>query len=499
MANLLDATTISGVTDQVKNNIVNSSFGQSIGLTPTTPNIAKGQFPAMYDWFYNNLLTTVNSIPIKPLWVLFFDKWPYDAILALGIKSSIENWPDYFASYPAKMKNQGGQGSYAAIFAQGVELVGEKTQINKEGYQQSGLLFGYYANGRESLPTLRVTFLETNYSFTDYVLRPWSVLVGHLGLKNSTLKNGITVFHLAKTPKGFILRKQFSFKGVVPTSIDSEQYTYEGSTIIQRQVEFAFVNYSLQEGAEIEAESLFSSMTQRFLGQFTMNNLFNKTVGAAIDAAGTAGDVLVTNLAGTVNDTVNSYVTQAQSEVLNAANRVTGSIDGAVNDAVNDLTNFNADRDTPQFPNANSGGNIDGAIADGASLAVNPDDTPQMPINFNPQVIGVNDFLRDTSQIPNQAKTIEINDITNFAVGELSMNSLADQPMQVLKQIEINKDDEPNINSIPVQIVTINKDDTPNFVQLPISLKPSKKDDEDTPNSLNIPVQLVTINEDDHL
>jgi hypothetical protein len=78
--------------------------------------------------------------------------------------------------------------------------------------------------------------LETNKSFVDGVLRPWNVLVGHVGLlaqpQGSSIKANISVYQLAKTGvrSPLAIRKRWTYFDCVPTQVTPEDLTYNNSS-----------------------------------------------------------------------------------------------------------------------------------------------------------------------------------------------------------------------------------------------------------------------------
>ncbi len=221
-----------------------------------------GRVPAFFD-----LLGQQNtSIPIQSQWVLVFDHFPTTVISDVkkleqyaGAQGNI-SWDiqDAFSKLVASPLQQ----TLGCIFAQGIQLPPDGFDNLRVGEYYGGYVKGLISTNRKEFGTFGVSFLETNLSFAEGVLRPWSIVVAHksliargTALPNSTtpaqstdLKTTITVYQLGKAGYGVppVIRKQFSFYNCVPSSIDSEEYSYEGEKVIQRQVEFLFSYYTVQ-------------------------------------------------------------------------------------------------------------------------------------------------------------------------------------------------------------------------------------------------------------
>jgi hypothetical protein len=143
------------------------------------------------------------------------------------------------------------------IFAQGVNLPGETIKTEYVGIKEGsnrGFLNAPIINGRTDYEPMEIGFLETNQSFADGLLRPWSILVAHEGLLAKSnpiesIKADIHVYQLARAGGDTIpniVRKHWIFKECAPIYISSEELTYASSNDYgKRQVKFAYNSYHL--------------------------------------------------------------------------------------------------------------------------------------------------------------------------------------------------------------------------------------------------------------
>jgi len=129
------------------------------------------------------------------------------------------------------------------FFANGVTLPGESVKASRAGYSHAdtsslagGFLSAPVLNGRSDTTNFEITFLETNVSFVDYVIRPWIIAASHFGLfarngGTQNFKSDVTINFLNKTsPEADLdLRKVFQFRGAVPLSVEAANIGY-GST-----------------------------------------------------------------------------------------------------------------------------------------------------------------------------------------------------------------------------------------------------------------------------
>jgi hypothetical protein len=118
-------------------------------------------------------------------------------------------------------------------FATGVTLPGETITSGRAGFSTDnslygGLLSGPILKGRTDTGNLKITFIETNASFIDYVLRPWTVTAAQFGLfartpkSKQNFKTDITISFLDKNSNSVgdsKIRKRLLFNKAVPTEV----------------------------------------------------------------------------------------------------------------------------------------------------------------------------------------------------------------------------------------------------------------------------------------
>ena len=193
-----------------------------------------------YEDFFSQLSNIANTIPVQPYWILAFNSFPSTgAINYYEINNLIVGYEKYYE----QLQTYGG-----CIFAQGVNVPGEASTTSREKLTNSGYLGGQLGSGRDSPSELNVNFLETNYSFTDFVLRPWILAISRAGLKDNNLKTSATCYQLAKTPDGMKIRTQTNFVNICPTMVDSQKYDYSRNGIIERSASFSYLTYQIKTG-----------------------------------------------------------------------------------------------------------------------------------------------------------------------------------------------------------------------------------------------------------
>jgi hypothetical protein len=156
------------------------------------------------------------------------------------------------------------------IFARQVTLPEERIEVGHTGLDYGGFMAPATASKRHGYQKLGITFLETNASFVDLILRPWSILVGYNGLvardpkSSKYIKGNVNLVMLAKATKlpdnyiskaGFNLlnnsmaiRKVYQFTNVAPIYVPSEEYSYQEEGMRFSNVDFCYDSYSILDG-----------------------------------------------------------------------------------------------------------------------------------------------------------------------------------------------------------------------------------------------------------
>jgi hypothetical protein len=197
-----------------------------------------------YEWFYNIILTSVNSVPVQSLWVAFFTN-PVDLNRAAQV-SQYENGFGYATLVPGAGVNSV-QGAAGALFANAVTIPGDGMNVSKLGPEGSGLIKGNISSGRKEMENLTISFLDTNMSFCDYNIRPWAIYASHKSLKDPAVKTSVTILQLAKTGPKKALRPRaiWTFFGACPVAISSQEWNWGADNVVSRSVEFAYTDYIL--------------------------------------------------------------------------------------------------------------------------------------------------------------------------------------------------------------------------------------------------------------
>lgn len=508
---------------------LNNAVGNAVNsLFKGSDHTARGAINSLvndniYEQFLYRLLFSSNSIPLQSQWFMLINELPKPGSSNHLIKElnryTVEDW-EIEDGYKEGISDEFHNKSNGCIFAQAVVLPGDGITVTRQGSENTGYLRGLTGSGRKNFEELTTSFLDTNTSFTDFVLRPWVALVGYKSLKDQTLKSTITIFNLKKTGAGNPLRprKTTTFHNCVPTSIDSEEYNYLGDKIIQRKVTWSYDYYIVKtesrtnqdiilnflsnitgirglddpkavlkrgiEGLKAQGKNTFEEFIDNALSGIASNiggAIFGSAAGgASVSNIDTAVANSIAELSISQNDTPRHDIIPEKVNSLKSSLKAKSS-------ESNKEVEINDD-DTPDTFSLANVGNILPPSDDTSTLSSpSPGKGDQGQLSLSEVV---EDTISGIKGTPKQFTPNPINKSTTKAVGGLQKSTAGiDLPLENVPKIKktgnqdlsINKDDnisgknslskfgkdvkidknDTSSNSIPVKIITIDKNDTP--------------------------------------
>ena len=151
-----------------------------------------------------------------------------------------------------------GSANGACLFANGITPPVEAINVARVGMyaafdeHSGGLLDGVVTRSRKQQDSVAISFLETNQSFIDFVIRPWVILTGHVGLiarapgSVDDVKTTITATFFSRWNGEVSPRKIFTFFGCAPVSIDTATaYDYGTNAVNTIKTTWAYNYYTL--------------------------------------------------------------------------------------------------------------------------------------------------------------------------------------------------------------------------------------------------------------
>jgi hypothetical protein len=231
--------------------------------------MSKPELGSQIPFFLQNFLSRpASALPKGAQWILVFEGAfspnlgtpDYPEVLPVrAIKKGIRLEPRKFnideAIDTTLIKDY--QQTKGCLFAQAVQLPGDSYVANPEGIQMNGFIRSFIGGGRNAFENLSISFLETNVSFVDNVIRPWVVATSHLGMiARSGYDNyrcNISIYKLgiqSITETPHVLQK-FIFYGACPISVTGEEYNYTQTTSpVNREATFVYHYYSTESAQE---------------------------------------------------------------------------------------------------------------------------------------------------------------------------------------------------------------------------------------------------------
>jgi len=205
-------------------------------------------------YFLDQVLSQpAGALPNNSQWVLIFESFPQ---VILRVSEFEPGMPESWEIKKAfdRITSNDFQKTKGCMLAQSVVLPGDGAIVNLENTLSfNGLIPGKLGAGRNVPTSLRISFLETNVSFIENVIRPWIITTSHLGMvcrkgTPNDYRTNLTVFKLGiySSSQPPIITQRYEFEGVCPISLSDEEYNYENNAVPTRSdVDFAFRHYTV--------------------------------------------------------------------------------------------------------------------------------------------------------------------------------------------------------------------------------------------------------------
>jgi hypothetical protein len=276
-----------------KNPLTQPVIGELMGF-----NIQGTPLISTRDYFLTQLESWITSIPLQSQWIVLIQPFPacINTEILQGLEYTggdyknynIDNARNILASFPFQKVN-------GCLFAQSVTIPQEELNISRASVENNrGFLPGILSNGR-SLYNNRLTieFLETNTSFSDFVIRPWVIASEHFGFvarENDTpysrdirnVKSTVYVLEYSRTYQNvsMIPKKVWTFFNCAPISVNSYNLTYnEPNEAPKIRTDWTFTNYAVSNSLYLPLPNIIDKISKALKGQFpkisTLQNASN--------------------------------------------------------------------------------------------------------------------------------------------------------------------------------------------------------------------------------
>ena len=212
-----------------------------------------------------------SSIPKGSHWAVYFTNIKGRILPAIDLayqgEPNAEMWNSRRASQTLLSQHYSDDDGAGCLFCQAIDLPGEgSTPVAEGNLKYNSYIRGYVGAGRTDFPLMRMSFLETNISFADSVLRGWSLATAKFGMiaRNNegdpkNYRTEMTCFRYVVTPEGPKVKLIFNFKDICCISVDNQELNYDHVvSTTKRSAQFIYNSYTLDQVTDVP-EELFNN------------------------------------------------------------------------------------------------------------------------------------------------------------------------------------------------------------------------------------------------
>lgn len=211
--------------------------------------VLRGQIPY---FLYEYLGRPASALPKNSLWVVNFEGLG-EIRPALKNAAKLERTSWNIDKNLDLLVNTTDYKSRGCLFVHAVQVPGDSFVANPEGIQQQNFVRTFVGGGRDAFTNIQITFLDTNASFVENVIRPWVLATARYGMKarsdNKKYRVDFTIYKLGviSSVEPPIILQKYTFFGACPISVTAEEYNYVGSTSpVLREASFVFNDYYIE-------------------------------------------------------------------------------------------------------------------------------------------------------------------------------------------------------------------------------------------------------------
>ena len=217
-----------------------------------------------FQYYLTNVFSEAGYMPsLGSLWRVEFHTLKDVTVLkkSAGYLRALENWssdtPDVLNIILGEEATLNSGQNVGCVFARSVTIPGERMIISRGALKYGGYLGPAVVERRTEYDPVSIKFLETNYSFIDSIIRPWSIMAGYYGMlarepeveKDLKVKcpvMAVTQFMLGGLGRPMIKRKEILFKNVAPISVGATNLVQAGESLLETETSFVYENYEVR-------------------------------------------------------------------------------------------------------------------------------------------------------------------------------------------------------------------------------------------------------------
>lgn len=264
-----------------RNPLTQPQVGELFGF-----NIQGAPLISTRDYFLLQLESWLTSIPLRSQWIVLIQPFPLcinsDILQGLertagdGKNFDVSRSKNILTAFPFQKVN-------GCLFSQSVTIPSENMVVKKASINNNrGFNPGIVSSGRSNDNQITINFLETNTSFTDFVIRPWLIAAEHFGFvareKDSVstrdLRNVKSTLYIMEYSRTFqnvsmIPKKIWTFFNCAPISVESYNLTYnepmEAATI---STKWTYTDYAIANSLYLPLPDIINRISGFFNGKF---------------------------------------------------------------------------------------------------------------------------------------------------------------------------------------------------------------------------------------
>jgi hypothetical protein len=293
---------LSNAYDSIKKNVAGVFSGRNPLTQPQVGelfgfNIQGAPLVSTRDYFLLQLESWLTAIPLQSQWIVLIQPFPLciNTDILQGLERTggdnknfdVSRAKNILTSFPFQKVN-------GCIFAQSVQIPNETLNTTRATVANNrGFLPGVLSNGRTISDRLNISFLETNTSFSDFVIRPWVIAAEHFGFvarekdTNRTrdirnVKSTVYVMEYSRTFQNvsMIPKKIWTFFNCAPVSVESYNLDYnEPNTAPTIKTQWTYTNYAVANSLYLPLPDIISRVSGMFNGKFPNISPFQKGGG----------------------------------------------------------------------------------------------------------------------------------------------------------------------------------------------------------------------------
>ena len=263
-----------GVTNPI-NKIIGGTIAQP-GLSLFGTNLPGSPLVSFRDSFLRSLSQWNTSIPLNTQFIVLIDSFPpgltTQVLRELEPVVSSQGFDINLAKETTtNFKNQGMVG---CIFANQFSIPDDTVEADKATIiNNRGFIPGSVLKNRNNFGNFNLSLRETNTSFVDFVMRPWTIMSSHYGLvarnpndPSEVLKNpktNLTVVQYTRSKEGLsqIPRKTWRFYNCVPTSVSNRDYGYQEDEGVKNfNTTWTFDNYEVSSNLYLSINEMIKAI-----------------------------------------------------------------------------------------------------------------------------------------------------------------------------------------------------------------------------------------------